>query len=82
MKSIAREYASRNITVNAIAPGYIDTDMTSGMTDAMREQLLKLIPLGRTGNGQDIASACVYLASDEAAYVTGQVLRINGGMYV
>ena len=82
MKSIAREYASRNITVNAIAPGYIDTDMTSGMTDAMREQLLKLVPLGRTGNGQDIASACVYLASDEAAYVTGQVLRINGGMYV
>ena len=81
-KSIAREYASRNITVNAITPGFIDTDMTSTMNEAMKEQLGKVIPLGRTGSAREIAGACVYLASDEAAYVTGQVLRVNGGMYV
>jgi 3-oxoacyl-[acyl-carrier protein] reductase len=81
-KSIAREYASRNITVNAISPGFIDTDMTSGMTAAMKTEMLKVVPLGRTGTARDIAAACVYLASDEAAYVTGQVLRVNGGMYV
>ena len=81
-KSIAREYASRNLTVNVVAPGYIDTDMTSGMTPEMREQLSKLIPLGRTGAARDIASACAYLASDEAGYVTGQVLRVNGGMHM
>jgi 3-oxoacyl-[acyl-carrier protein] reductase len=80
-KSIAREYASRNITVNVVAPGFIDTDMTSKMTDAQKEGLTKIIPLGRTGTAREIAAACVYLASDEAAYVTGQVLRINGGMY-
>lgn len=81
-KSIAREYASRNITVNAIAPGFIDTDMTSGMNDQVKEQLVKLVPLARTGTAKEVAAACVYLASDEAAYVTGQVLRVNGGMYV
>jgi 3-oxoacyl-[acyl-carrier protein] reductase len=81
-KSIAREYASRNITVNAIAPGFIDTDMTQGLTDANKEAMLKAVPLGRTGTAREIAAACVYLASDEAAYVTGQVLRVNGGMYV
>jgi 3-oxoacyl-[acyl-carrier protein] reductase len=81
-KSIAREFASRNITVNAIAPGFIDTDMTSTMNDAMKEQLVKVVPLARTGTAREVAAACVYLASDEAAYVTGQVLRVNGGMYV
>jgi 3-oxoacyl-[acyl-carrier protein] reductase len=81
-KSIGREYASRNITVNVVTPGFIDTDMTSKMTDAMKEQLVKVVPLGRTGTAREIAAACVYLASDEAAYVTGQVLRVNGGMYV
>jgi 3-oxoacyl-[acyl-carrier protein] reductase len=81
-KSIAREFASRNITVNVVAPGFIETDMTQAMTDAMKEQLLKAIPLGRIGQGREIAAACAYLASDEAAYVTGQVLRVNGGMYV
>ncbi len=81
-KSIGREYATRNITVNVVAPGFIDTDMTSTMTDAMKEQLVKVVPLGRTGTAREIAAACVYLASDEAAYVTGQVLRVNGGMYV
>lgn len=81
-KSIAREYASRNVTVNVVAPGYIDTDMTSGMTDQMKEYLMKVVPLARTGTAKEIAAACVYLASDEAAYVTGQVLRVNGGMHV
>jgi len=81
-KSIAREYASRNITVNVIAPGFIDTDMTSTMTDQQKEGLLKVVPLARTGTAREVATACVYLCSDEAAYVTGQVLRVNGGMYV
>jgi 3-oxoacyl-[acyl-carrier protein] reductase len=79
-RSIAREYASRNVTVNAIAPGFVDTDMTHGLSDANKEAMLKAVPLGRTGTAREIAAACVYLASDEAAYMTGQVLRINGGM--
>lgn len=79
-KSIAREYAVRNVTVNVIAPGYIDTDMTSTMSAEHKEQLVKAIPLARTGSVRDVAAACVYLASDEAGYVTGQVLRVNGGM--
>ncbi len=81
-KSIAREYASRNLTVNAIAPGFIETDMTHGMNDAMKEYVLKNIPLARVGTAKEVAAAALYLASDEAAYVTGQVLRVNGGMYV
>lgn len=81
-KSIGREYASRNITVNVIAPGFIDTDMTSALSDQMKEQLVKVVPLGRTGTAREIAAACVFFASDEAAYVTGHVLRVNGGMYV
>jgi 3-oxoacyl-[acyl-carrier protein] reductase len=81
-KSIGREYASRNITVNVVAPGFIDTDMTSNMTDAMKDHLNKIIPLARTGTAREVAAACAFLASDEAAYVTGQVLRVNGGMYV
>jgi 3-oxoacyl-[acyl-carrier protein] reductase len=81
-KSIAREFASRNITANVVAPGYIDTDMTSTMSAEMKTELEKIIPLGRTGAARDIAAACTYLASDEAGYVTGQVLRVNGGMYV
>src|SRR5450631_2892659 len=81
-KSIAREYASRSLTVNVVAPGYIDTDMTSAMTPEMREQLVELVPLGRIGGAGDVAAACAYLASEEAGYVTGQVLRVNGGMYV
>jgi 3-oxoacyl-[acyl-carrier protein] reductase len=81
-KSIAREYASRSLTVNVVAPGYIDTDMTATMTAETREMLTKLVPLGRTGSAADVAAGCVYLASEEAGYVTGQVLRVNGGMYV
>jgi 3-oxoacyl-[acyl-carrier protein] reductase len=81
-KSIAREYASRSLTVNVVAPGFVDTDMTSTMTPEMREHLVKLVPLGRIGGAGDVAAACAYLASEEAGYVTGQVLRVNGGMYV
>src|SRR5262249_25651775 len=81
-RSIAREYASRNITVNAIAPGFIHTDMTGAMNAQAKEQIQRTIPLGRTGTADEVAAACVFLASDEAAYVTGQVLRVNGGMYV
>ncbi len=81
-KSIAREYASRNITCNVVAPGFIDTDMTATMTPEMKEQLGKIIPLGRTGSAKDIAAACLYLASEEAGYVTGQTLGVNGGMHM
>jgi 3-oxoacyl-[acyl-carrier protein] reductase len=81
-KSIAREYASRNVTVNVIAPGFIETDMTNVMNEQVKTELLKAVPLGRIGSAREIAAACVYLSSDEAAYVTGQVLRVNGGMYV
>jgi 3-oxoacyl-[acyl-carrier protein] reductase len=81
-KSIAREYASRSVTVNVISPGYIDTDMTKAMSDAAKEYIMKAVPLGRTGSADDVAGACVYLASTEASYVTGQVLRVNGGLYV
>ena len=81
-KSIAREYASRNVTINAIAPGFIDTEMTSVMNDEMKSAILKMIPLGRIGSAREVAATCAFLASDESAYVTGQVLRVNGGMYV
>jgi 3-oxoacyl-[acyl-carrier protein] reductase len=81
-KTLAREYASRGITINAIAPGYIETDMTQAITGEAREGVLRAIPLGRTGTAREIATAVVYLASDEAGYVTGQVLRVNGGMYM
>lgn len=81
-RSLARELASRNITVNAVAPGYIETDMTAALTDTVREKLLGEIPLRSLGAVADIAAAVAYLASDEARYVTGQVLHVNGGMYM
>jgi 3-oxoacyl-[acyl-carrier protein] reductase len=81
-KSIAREYASRNVTVNAVTPGYIETDMTKALTDEQRNLMLGGIPLGRPGSGADVAAAIAFLASDEAAYITGQVIRVNGGMYM
>ena len=81
-KSLARELASRSITVNAITPGFIDTDMTGALTDEQRASINSAIPLGRTGKPEEIAAAVVYLASDEAAYITGQALRVNGGMYM
>ena len=81
-KTLAREYAKRNITVNAVAPGFIETDMTSSLPDAAREGILTQTPLGRIGKPEEVAAAVLFLASDEAAYITGQVLRVNGGMYV
>jgi 3-oxoacyl-[acyl-carrier protein] reductase len=81
-KTLAREYGSRGITVNAVAPGLIDTDMTSRLDDATRKAVASTIPLGHFGKPEDVAAAVVFLASDEAAYVTGHTLRINGGMYV
>jgi 3-oxoacyl-[acyl-carrier protein] reductase len=81
-KSLAREVASRNITVNTIAPGLIDTEMTKTITDKAQEQWAAAIPLGRVGSVADVASAVCFLASDEAGYITGQVLAVNGGMYM
>ena len=81
-KSLARELGSRNITVNCVAPGFIDTDMTRALPEAQRTALLGQIPLGRLGAAEDIAAAVAYLASPAAAYVTGCVLHVNGGMYM
>lgn len=81
-KSMARELASRFITVNAITPGFIDTDMTGALTEDQKTSINQNIPLGRTGKPEEVAAAVVYLASDEAAYITGQALRVNGGMYM
>jgi len=79
-KALAQELASRNITVNCIAPGFIETAMTDALTDAQRESILTSVPAGRLGTSDEIASAALYLASAEAAYVTGQTLHVNGGM--
>lgn len=79
-KSLAQEVASRGITVNCVAPGFIETAMTDVLSDDIKTKLLSGIPAGRLGNVDDIAAACVYLASDEASYVTGQTLHVNGGM--
>jgi 3-oxoacyl-[acyl-carrier protein] reductase len=81
-RSLARELAPRNITVNAIAPGFIETDMTAALDTSQREALSKQIPLGRFGRPDDVAAAVVYLASDAAAYMTGQTLNINGGLFM
>lgn len=81
-KAVAREYAARNITVNAIAPGFIETPMTAVLPDAAKEAMLNQIPLKRPGTDQDVAYAVAFLASDEAGYITGQVLNVNGGMYM
>jgi 3-oxoacyl-[acyl-carrier protein] reductase len=81
-KAIAIEIASRNITVNAVAPGFIETPMTDVLTDNMKEELKKRIPLGRMGSARDVAAAIVFLASDEAGYITGHVLDVNGGLYL
>jgi 3-oxoacyl-[acyl-carrier protein] reductase len=81
-KAIAMEIASRNITVNAVAPGFIDTPMTNVLSDKVKEELKARIPLGRLGVPRDVAASIVFLASDEAAYITGHVLDVNGGMYL
>jgi len=81
-KAIAMEIASRNITVNAVAPGFIETPMTDVLSDKVKEELKARIPLGRLGAPRDVAASIVFLASDEAAYITGHVLDVNGGMYL
>ena len=81
-KSVAREYASRNITVNAVAPGFIDTAMTRALKQEVRDTLLQQIPLGRLGEPAEVAEAVRFLASDAAGYITGQVLHVNGGMHM
>jgi len=81
-KSLAREVGSRNITVNCVAPGFIDTDMTRALTEDQRKSLLGQIPLGRLGAPDDVAAAVLYLASEGAGYVTGSTLHVNGGMYM
>ena len=81
-KAVAREYAVRNITVNAVAPGFIETPMTAVLNEAQRAALLEQIPLKRPGTDLDVAHAVAFLASDEAGYITGQVINVNGGMYM
>jgi 3-oxoacyl-[acyl-carrier protein] reductase len=81
-KSLAREVGSRNITVNCVAPGFIDTDMTRGLPEEQKKALLQNVPLGRFGNPGEVAAAVTFLASDKAAYITGSTLHVNGGMYM
>jgi 3-oxoacyl-[acyl-carrier protein] reductase len=80
-KSVAKELASRNITVNAVAPGFVETDMTADLPEKAKEAMLGMIPLGRAGTPEEIAGLTAFLASDKAAYITGQVIHISGGMY-
>jgi len=81
-KAVAVEIASRNITVNAVAPGFIETPMTDALPDKVKEEVKARIPLGRMGSARDVAAAIVFLASDEAGYITGHVLNVNGGMHL
>ena len=81
-KAIAIEIASRNITVNAVAPGFVETPMTDVLPDKVKEELTARIPLGRMGSARDVAAASIFLASDEAAYITGHILNVNGGMHL
>ncbi len=81
-KTLAREYASRGITVNAVAPGFIETDMTAYLPEEAQKGIVEQTPVGRIGKPEEVAAAVLFLASDEASYITGQVLRVNGGMYV
>ncbi|HEX3684340.1 MAG TPA: 3-oxoacyl-[acyl-carrier-protein] reductase [Bryobacteraceae bacterium] len=81
-KSLAREVGSRNITVNAVAPGFIETDMTHGLTAELKQKMVDQTPLGRMGSAEDVASAVKFLASDEGSFITGHVLDVNGGIYM
>ena len=82
VKSLAREYASRNVTVNAVTPGYIETDMTAALNEEQRAAMLQGVPMGRPGQAAEVAATIAFLASEEAGYITGQALRVNGGMYM
>ena len=79
-KTTAREFGSRGITANAVAPGFIDTEMTRKLSDASKEEFIRQIPLGHSGTPKDVAYAVLFLAAEEAGYITGQVLRVDGGM--
>ncbi|MBO4399475.1 MAG: beta-ketoacyl-ACP reductase [Lachnospiraceae bacterium] len=81
-KSVAKEYGSRNIRCNAIAPGYIATEMTAALTDEMRTELTKQLPIARLGEPEDVANLALFLAGDQSSYITGEVIRVDGGMYV
>jgi len=81
-KAVAKELASRNITVNAVAPGYIETDMTEGLPDSAKDEIVNQVPLGRSGKPEEVAGVVAFLASDTAAYLTGQVIHVSGGMYI
>ncbi|OGW43149.1 MAG: 3-oxoacyl-[acyl-carrier-protein] reductase [Nitrospirae bacterium RBG_13_41_22] len=81
-KTIAKEYASRGITINAVAPGFIQTAMTDVLSDSVKEEMKRLIPLGRFGTVEDVANAVIFLASPDSGYITGQVIHVNGGMYM
>jgi 3-oxoacyl-[acyl-carrier protein] reductase len=81
-KSLARELASRNIRVNAVSPGLIETDMTKELPEAAKKAMSEATPLGRAGTAREVAEAVAFLASEKAAYITGEVLRVNGGMYM
>ncbi len=81
-KSVARELASRNIRVNAVTPGFITTDMTASLTPEIKEKMVTAIPLSRIGNSEEVAAAVAFLASDAASYITGETLKVNGGMYM
>ncbi len=81
-KTIAKEYASRGITANAVAPGFISTAMTDALPDNIRQEMLKSIPVGAFGSVDDVANAVVFLASPDSGYITGQALHVNGGMYM
>ena len=81
-KTVAREVAVRGVTVNAVAPGFINTDMTASLPDKVKEAILKKVPVGKIGSPDDVAAAVYWLCSDDATYITGQTIHVNGGMYM